>query len=663
MIRSRGLLLMYALLPVFSASAQNFDTSGNSNLKGSYFLREILIAGQASGEAITSAVSVIGTATFDGKGNYSFTGQTTTSASGMAASLSTTGTYGVAANGFLQIGSVAQPNDVAYGGLSALGPSAFVASATEGTNVDMMVAIPTGTSASKATLKGAYSAGYIDFLSADVTMVRQAMFSATSDGAGNLGNVSVTGEAADLGGGGTTQTAASVTYSLSGTGSGSVNFGTANSSQLISGTKNLYISADQSIFFAGTPNGFDLLVGIKALSGAASNATAAGEYFVAGIEEAAGTLTQSPNALDAFYGSANATGSGISLFHNRLQSFAQPVYDYTFSSQYNVNADGTLTSTDIPYQTTLAATGQAFLATGTGGLYSLVVGLGTKQYSGTGVYLNPLGIVNAGSFAPVTNPIAPNELIVLFGSGLAATPAQSTLLPLPQTLGGVQVTVNGQPAPLFYVTSTQIACLVPSAIQPNSGIYYATIQVNNNGMLSNAVTVYTSNTAPGVFSQGSSGVGPAAAQLADYSLITATNPAIPGGDAIIYLSGLGSVSPSVADGAAAPSTPPLSSTTATPSVDFGGQASVLFSGLTPTLAGLYQIDVGVPSGALSGTTYVDISTPDAYTSMATVDIAGAEGSSAARPAARVAMVKRKPSAGAYPAKRSGLIGRRGSEER
>ncbi len=182
------------------------------------------------------------------------------------------------------------------------------------------------------------------------------------------------------------------------------------------------------------------------------------------------------------------------------------------------------------------------------------------------------------------------------------------------------------------MTSTQIACLVPSSIQPTAGIYYATIQVNNNGTKSNSVTVYTSNTAPGVFSQASSGIGPAAAQLADYSLITAGNPATHGDAAVIYLSGLGAVSPSVADGAAAPSTPPLSSATATTSVDFGGlDGSVSFGGLTPTLAGLYQINAGVPAGAPSGAAYVDVSTPDAYTSQTTIAIGGTSAARAALP--------------------------------
>jgi uncharacterized protein (TIGR03437 family) len=54
------------------------------------------------------------------------------------------------------------------------------------------------------------------------------------------------------------------------------------------------------------------------------------------------------------------------------------------------------------------------------------------------------------------------------------------------------------------------------------------------------------------------------------------------------------------DGAAAPSNPPAS-TVNTVTVTVGTQpANVFFAGLTPTLAGLYQIDFYIPSGTPSG---------------------------------------------------------------
>ena len=77
------------------------------------------------------------------------------------------------------------------------------------------------------------------------------------------------------------------------------------------------------------------------------------------------------------------------------------------------------------------------------------------------------------------------------------------------------------------------------------------------------------------------------------------------------------------------------------SVDFGGLPAPLvgeapgYAGLTPTAAGLYQLNAAVPSGA-AASTYFDVSTPEAYrVSEATINVQGAN-SSVAQPSARVA---------------------------
>jgi hypothetical protein len=57
-----------------------------------------------------------------------------------------------------------------------------------------------------------------------------------------------------------------------------------------------------------------------------------------------------------------------------------------------------------------------------------------------------------------------------------------------------------------------------------------------------------------------------------------------------------------ADGAPAPSTPPLATTVVTPTVSIGGIAAahVVYAGLSPGQVGLYQIDVEIPAEAPSG---------------------------------------------------------------
>ena len=125
-------------------------------------------------------------------------------------------------------------------------------------------------------------------------------------------------------------------------------------------------------------------------------------------------------------------------------------------------------------------------AIGTGSFYSLQPGLQAPQSSSTGVFLDPLTIWNAATFAPITNSVAPGEFVSLFGTGLAAGTLQASRLPFSTTLGGVQVKVNGRLAPLTYVSRNQINVLNPYATSEP----YATFQVFNAGVASNAVNTW-----------------------------------------------------------------------------------------------------------------------------------------------------------------------------
>ncbi len=229
-----------------------FDNSGNATLQGQYFVREVVLRNVSAQGGIGEGLSVLGVATFDGGGNYTFSGQLADSTSKAGpGSTSSSGTYSVAANGFLKIASFAiagaSPSSAAtfaYGGVGAVGPSAFTASATENSSqlFDLIVAIPIGSSVSNASVKGAYRAVYLNFPQAAVGQARQASMPLVADGAGGFGAVTATGSATDNASL-TAQALPSVTYSLSNT-TGTINFGAAASNQLIGGTLSFLVSAD-----------------------------------------------------------------------------------------------------------------------------------------------------------------------------------------------------------------------------------------------------------------------------------------------------------------------------------------------------------------------------------------------------------------------------------
>jgi uncharacterized protein (TIGR03437 family) len=125
--------------------------------------------------------------------------------------------------------------------------------------------------------------------------------------------------------------------------------------------------------------------------------------------------------------------------------------------------------------------------------------------------------------------------------------------------------------------------------------------------------MYLSDSAPGVFSQAQNGLGFAAAlHGATGEVITSSNPAQPGEYISVFLTGLGVVTPSIADGALGPLNPLSWSdlyNAGNLSIFFndygpnGGSAgnpgNIEYAGLAPGLAGLYQINVQVPTSGLA----------------------------------------------------------------
>ena len=215
--------------------------------------------------------------------------------------------------------------------------------------------------------------------------------------------------------------------------------------------------------------------------------------------------------------------------------------------------------------------------------------------AGSGPVITAGGIVNAASF---TAPIARGSLATIFGTGLAGGVAQASTLPLQTTLGNVQVTVGGTPAPLIYVSPTQINFQVPFEA-PTSG--NAAVIVTNNGTPSAPQNAAMAEYAPGVFTYArtATALDPIIVHL-DNTLVSPSNPASANEVLVIYATGAGTFDHPPATGAPSPASP-LANASVTPTVKVGGaSASVSFAGLTPGYVGLLQINIQLPASLPSG---------------------------------------------------------------
>jgi uncharacterized protein (TIGR03437 family) len=207
-------------------------------------------------------------------------------------------------------------------------------------------------------------------------------------------------------------------------------------------------------------------------------------------------------------------------------------------------------------------------------------------------------IVNAASYAPGL-PL-PGGLASVFLRDLNSVGVIGTGSPLPTELAGVSILVGGAPAPILAIEPLatgmqQINFQVPFEAASNA------VEIRYQGA---SVFAFPQTAAPGIFTLSD---GSAAIQhSADYSLVTASNPARPGEVIIVYATGLGKVSPAMASGVAA-----TGAAAAKPSACAGAfvpstLGSALYAGLTPGFVGLYQLNIQLPQDLPAGSTQVSI---------------------------------------------------------
>jgi uncharacterized protein (TIGR03437 family) len=192
-------------------------------------------------------------------------------------------------------------------------------------------------------------------------------------------------------------------------------------------------------------------------------------------------------------------------------------------------------------------------------------------------------VVNAASYAA---ELAPGAIATVYGVNLSTGGNVAAPYPWPTSLGGVRVTLDGRPLPLLFVSNTQINFLVPEDV-PESGAF---LVVSTPVADTAPIRVIIESAAPGIFFDERSGYG--AVLNAGTALTTLAQPARRGAAIEIYCTGLGSVAPGASD---------IRETLTAPEVFIAGApARVLFSGLAPGYAGLYQVNVEVPESIGSG---------------------------------------------------------------
>jgi uncharacterized protein (TIGR03437 family) len=208
------------------------------------------------------------------------------------------------------------------------------------------------------------------------------------------------------------------------------------------------------------------------------------------------------------------------------------------------------------------------------------------------VQASPLAAVNAADFR--TGPLSADLIASAFGTGMATRIEIPQSLPLPLSLAGTTLTVNGVAAPLFFVSPTQINFVVPSTVDLGA----ATIVVSSPLGVYSLGNVEIVATAPALFTADATGRGDAAAlatidgvnfQRQPFDVLVGGRPNI----LVLFSTGI----------RRAPAADPNDDNGVAESVNAtidGRPARVLYAGAQGSFSGLDQINVEMPS-ALAGT--------------------------------------------------------------
>jgi len=200
-------------------------------------------------------------------------------------------------------------------------------------------------------------------------------------------------------------------------------------------------------------------------------------------------------------------------------------------------------------------------------------------------------VLNAGNLLPgyaslfPTGAVAPGEIVTLFGNGFGSSKPS--------------VSFSQFPAPVLYASNCQINAVVPFEV--TAGLpTFVTIQAGGQTLGPVKLPVVVS--APGIFTVNASGSGQAAILNQDFTVNSTTNPARRGSIVSVYMTGVGLLSPPIADGSLGPLIPPFPAPMASVSATIGSlNAPLTFVGQAPGLiAGVTQVNVQIPQNAPVG---------------------------------------------------------------
>jgi uncharacterized protein (TIGR03437 family) len=311
----------------------------------------------------------------------------------------------------------------------------------------------------------------------------------------------------------------------------------------------------------------------------------AGVQLVSGAGQAAALDTQF--AAPVVVKVLNAGGQGIQGASVKFTATnGATLGNVTAISDGNGLAATTVTAGSIAGTITVTAQAGSYAASAT-----LTAGAATVP-SGI-VFLNGAGY---------TMNISPGAIVAIQGNGL--TPGiQGVMSPsgaLPTTFQGVTVTFNGTPAPIFSITNLNgVQQVVVQAPYELTGSSTASVNITGTGGGSVTISkVAIQPYAPGIFETTAFGAKQAVATHADGSYVSPSNPAKPGENVTLYLTGLGQTNPAMATNQAGVA----GATVVAPVVAGVNNAGVpvVSAQAAPGVVGVYLLTITIPLSTAAG---------------------------------------------------------------